>query len=357
MGKFDEVLAEKTPPKNNETVIELLKNVDKNVNKVAKKAVKVWYFWANTVFMTLLSLAIIGMYQLFIANFNPRIYTTAEFWGNYLSYQSASWILTFNIINTSYKVYRRKNPRYLKLKKKKDYYVTVDEQSAYIGKNAEEESLRRKIKAWKIYINQKLIKYVKKHKINDLKAFIENDEKYLVSKKQKRIRANIDRLLYKLKDSWINENIENVKANAWHGFGFKYATVTRDKLVSGGHVIESNYGESDFKEHNARVFADYYLSGFLFISVLMFVFLSFTLDLREATLETYLTILFKMFLLIGGAVLTLFKTDETFELTKLKVLEETTSEMSKYYNKSFTKEEREAFESQFNELDKTHEVL
>ena len=33
MGKFDEVLAEKTPPKNNETVIELLKNVDKNVNK------------------------------------------------------------------------------------------------------------------------------------------------------------------------------------------------------------------------------------------------------------------------------------------------------------------------------------
>lgn len=356
MNEVDKIIQENKQKEDN-SVIDLFKNVDKNVNKVAKKAVKVWYFWANTVFMTLLSLAIIGMWQLFIAKFDPKIYTTAEFWGSYLSYQSASWILTFNIIGTAYKVYRRKNSRYLKLKKKKDLYVTIDERHAYIGKNAEEEARRRKIKAWKIFINRKLITYVQKHKINDLKAFLSKEATYTTNKKQKRIRAKIDSFLYRLTDQWIEENIETVKANAWHGFGFRYANVTREKLVSGGHVIESNYGESDFKEHNMQVFADYYLSGFFFFSVVAFAFMSFTLDLREATLETYLTILFKMFLLIGGAVLTLFKTDETFELTKLKVLEETTSEMSRYYNKSFTKEEREAFESQFNELDKTHEVL
>lgn len=354
MSKFDEKLEAEKPK---ETIGELLKNVDKNVTKATKKAVRVWYFWANTVVMTLLSLLIIGMYQLFIAKFDPKIYTTAEFWGNYLSYQTASWILTFNIINTAYKVYRRKHERFTKLKKKKDFYVTVDEQSAYIGRNADDESRRRKIRAWKVYINRKLIKVLQTNKINDLKDFISRDVNLYSKKKQKRIRAKIDGLLYKMTDDWIAKNIETVKANAWHGFGFKFANVTRDKLVSGGHVIESNLGESDFKEHNAKVFADYYLSGFLFISVLMFVFLSFTLDIKEATLETWLAIAVKVFMLFGGAMMTLFKTEETFELTKLKVLEETTNEMSRYYVKSFTEDERKLFEKQLHDIDKKQDTL
>lgn len=356
MNEVDKIIQE-NKPKDDNNVIDLLKNVDKNVKKVARKAVKIWYFWLNTILMTLLSLLIIGMYQLVVANFDPEIYTTPEFWGNYLTYQTASWILTINIISTSYKVYKRKNPRYLELKAKKDYYVTVDEQQSYIGKNAEEEARRRKIKAWKIHINRKLIKYVQKHKINDLKAFLSQDAKLFTNKKQKRIRGKIDGWLYVLTDKWIDENIETVKANAWHGFGFKYANVTREKLVSGGHVIESNYGESDFKEHGARVFADYYLSGFIFVSVFMFVILSFTLSYKQATFETWLTIAIKSFMLFGSAMMTLFKTDDTFELTKLKVLEETTSEMSRYFNKSFTKEQREHFESQFNKIDKSRNVL
>lgn len=354
MSKFEEKLAEANKD-NDKKVLDLLKNVDKNVRDTTKKAVAVWYFWFNTALMTLLSLLIIGMYQLVIADFNPRIYTTAEFWGNYLSYQTASWILTFNIINTAYKVLKKKHERYNLLKHKKDFYVTIDEQSAYIGKNAEEEAKRRKIKAWKIYINRQLIDYVKKHKIYDLKDFISKDAKLVANKKQKRIRAKIDGLLYRLTDDWIDKNIETVKANGW--FGFKFANVTREKLVSGGRVIESNYGESDFKEHNARVFADYYLSGFIFMSVLVFVILSFTLTFKEATFETWLTIAVKSFMLLGNAMMTLFKTDETFSLTKLKVLEETTSEMSRYYNKTFTESERLEFEKQFKNIDKKQDTL
>ena len=63
----------------------------------------------------------VGMYQLVIADFDPKIYTTAEFWGNYLSYQTASWILTFNIINTAYKVLKKRNERYNALKNKKNF--------------------------------------------------------------------------------------------------------------------------------------------------------------------------------------------------------------------------------------------
>ena len=354
MTEFDKKLQE-VKPKETQSTLDLLKNVDRNVREKTKKAVSVWYFWANTVLMTLLSLLIIGMYQLVIADFDPKIYTTPEFWGNYLSYQTASWILTFNIINTAYKVLKKRNERYNALKNKKNFYVTVDEQKAFIGINAEEEARRRKIKAWKIYINRKLINLVQKHKIYDLKAFITKDINLLTSKKQKRIRAKIDGLLYRLTDKWIDENIETVKANGW--FGFKYANVTREKLVSGGHVIESNYGESDFKEHNARVFADYYLSGFLFMSVLIFIILSFTISYKEATFETWLTIAIKSFMLFGNAMMTLFKTDDTFSLTKLKVLEETTSELSRYYNKSFTEDERKAFEIQFNKLDKNNDTL
>ena len=58
--------------------------------------------------MTLLALFIIGAYQFVEANFDPAIFATAQFWGNYLSYQSASWILILNIIATSYKVLKKK---------------------------------------------------------------------------------------------------------------------------------------------------------------------------------------------------------------------------------------------------------
>ena len=96
MTEFDKKLQE-VKPKETQSTLDLLKNVDKNVREKTRKAVSVWYFWANTVLMTLLSLLIIGLYQLVIADFDPKIYTTAEFWGNYLSYQTASWILTFKI--------------------------------------------------------------------------------------------------------------------------------------------------------------------------------------------------------------------------------------------------------------------
>ena len=75
-----------------------------------------------------------------------KIFLSAEFWGNYLTYQVAVWILIINIITMMYKVYKKKNDLYVSLKKEKDFYVTVDIQKPFIGLHASKERTRRKNK-------------------------------------------------------------------------------------------------------------------------------------------------------------------------------------------------------------------
>ena len=43
-----------------------------------------------------------------------------------------------------------------------------------------------------------------------------------------------------------------------------------------------------------------------------------------------------------------FKLDEAFEKTELKVLDETTNELNKYYVKEFNEEQRKEFEKEFD---------
>ena len=88
-----------------------------------------------------------------------------------------------------------------------------------------------------------------------------------------------------LTNEWIEKNIDGVKRSIFF-FRFQYAKVTRDKLVSGGHVIQNNYGEPDFKKHTGTMVFELFLSA-LFISVIMFVLL-FRLDPKQ--LETIIKI-------------------------------------------------------------------
>ena len=115
--------------------------------------------------------------------------------------------------------------------------------------------------------------YLLKHEIFDLKGFllkfeeepIEEEKDVVteektpknvvleeITKEEIQHKRKIDKMLITLTDNWIEENIDYVKANKWHGFGFKFADVTREKLINGGHVIQSNHGESDFKEHGGN---------------------------------------------------------------------------------------------------------
>lgn len=347
MSNFEKRLAENKPNETNTTEAkDKLKNYQKTIEKTTSKTIKVWVYFIPQIFMTLLALFIIGAYQFVEANFDPAIFATAQFWGNYLSYQSASWILILNIIATSYKVLKKKHTRYATLRDKRDYYVTIDETKPFISKGAENENRQRKIKAYKIWVNQKIHKILNKHKISDLEHFLLENNYSIETNKEKRLKKKLDYLLSVLTDEYINKNIDNVKCG-WKTF--TYATVSRDKLVSGARSIETNHGENDFKEHNVMIFTKFYLSGFLFISVLMFILLSFSLDPKQSTLDAWITFAIKMFMIGFSAINTWLKTDETFELTKLKVIEETTSEIGKYYSNTFTLEERIKMEQEFKE--------
>ena len=107
-------------------------------------------------------------------------------------------------------------------------------------------------------------------------------EKKHITKKEIKLKRKLDKILTVLTDEWIEKNIDGVRTASWFRWnGFEYAEVTRDKLVSGARVIESNHGEADFKEHNSMMFFDLFLSGFIFTSVLMFLLLSFRLEPKK----------------------------------------------------------------------------
>lgn len=342
MSEFDKKFETVAPKK--EDIAELVKNYTKNTKKKSEKVFRGFWYWLPQILMTVLSLGIIGLYQLVIADFDPKVFTTPDFWGNYLSFQMASWILILNILSMMYKIYKKKHKYYNDLKVKKNLYVTIDNEHSFIGSNAESEDRRRKIKAYKIYINQKINKILQKNEIYDLKAFIKLDLSTSIDKKKKRIQAKLGGLLHVLTDEWIEENIDNVKS--WF-FTFQYAKVTKDKLVSGAKVLARNHGEVDFEEHSVSVFNEYYLAPYLFSSVIMFILLSFTLTPKDNTLETYIMLTIKIFILLYNAFMTWAKTEETFERTKLKVIEETTSELGKYFVRSFSEEERKRLEEEY----------
>lgn len=366
MSAFDEKLKEVVKP---QTLDEKLKNVVKVQEKAVKKIVSVWS-WLPNILMTLISLFIIGLSELATANFDPNIFTTAEFWNSYITFQASVWILIFNILAVGYRLIKKTHKRYISLSKKKNLMITVDNQTPFIASGADESDRNRKIRAWKIFQNRKLRKLLIKHEIADLKDFLfETDivvgdeqktpeteyfkpiiERERVYKgKKKRVKRKIDKILTVLTDEWVEKNIDGIKRSKF-SWRFQYAKVTRDKLVSGGHVIENNHGEADFKKHSGTMFFDLFLSGFLFTSVLMFLLLSFRLDPKATTIETIAKISIKVFLLFYNGMMTWFKLDEAFERTELKVIDETTNELNKYYIKSFTPEERLKFEKEFDNL-------
>ena len=364
MSAFEEKLKEVSKPP---TIEDKFKNVLKVQEKVTKKAVTI-FSWLPNIFMALLSLLIIGLSELVSANFDPSTFTRAEFWNSYLTFQTAVWILTFNILALGYRLIKRVHKRYIALSKKKNLIVTVDNQTPFIAKNAEESDNARKVRAWKIYQNRKLNKIVIDNGIADLKDFLYEVEQEVVYEtkddetfekvvntereriykgKKKRIKKKIDKILMVLTNEWIEKNIDGVKRSIFF-FRFQYAKVTRDKLVSGGHVIQNNYGEPDFKKHTGTMVFELFLSSALFISVIMFVLLSFRLDPKATTVETIIKILVKAFLLIYNGMMAWFKLDEAFEKTELKVLDETTNELNKYYVKEFNEEQRKEFEKEFD---------
>lgn len=326
------------------TLEDKLKNFKKTVDTKTSKVIRTWYFYLPQIVMTILSLFIIGAYQFVEANFDPNIFLTPDFWGNYLTYQSASWILTLNIISMMYKIYKKKHSKYIQHKEKKSFYVTVDEENQFIAKNAEKSDRARKIRAYKIWINQRIHEILEKYEINDLKDFLENGKDNILLKKEKAIKDKINYLLSVLTDEWIEENIDNVKTGRKT---FTYAKVTRDKLVSGARAKNRNHGEADFEEHSVSVFVEYYLSGFIFISVIMFILLSFRLDPKENELGTYIMFAIKVFMIAFNVIMTWLKTEDTFELTKVKVAEETANEMGKYYVNEFTPQQRAEFELKY----------
>lgn len=370
MSRFDAEIEKTKSTKEEKDFIEKYKNVNREVRAKKKKVVGLTLLYLPQIAMSISSVLIIGVYQLFKTKFDPKIFLSAEFWGNYLTYQVAVWILIINIITMMYKVYKKKNDLYVSLKKEKDFYVTVDIQKPFIGIHASKERTRRKTNAYKNYMNNKINGILDKHEIYDLKEFLEFDDKeyvyipknaskpktmwfidkvsYLMFvlsvRKDKNIRKKVNMLLNRLTDEWIERNIESVKTSKRT---FTFANVTKEKLISGSKGLQHNDGESDFEEHGFSVFFEYYLTGFLFISLIMFVILSLGLEPVGYTSETFVLLGMKIFMLMFNAFFTWSKTEETFEKTKLKVLEETTSELGKYFNSSFKQEEKEMLRNDF----------
>lgn len=363
MSAFDEKLNKISKP----TVEEKLKNVAKVQENVSKKVSK-WAVWLPNAVMVVFSLLIVGLSELATANFDIGVFLKAEFWSSYLTFQLAMWLLVFNILSIGFRLLTKTHKRYEKLSKQKNLIVTVDNHKPFILKHALENDRVRKIKAWKIYQNQKLNKLIINNEIADLKDFLFGVEEVVVEKeneaqngkevvlkeyskvykgRKQRLKRKIEKILTVLTDQWIEENIDGVKKSRLF-WKFQYAPITRDKLISGGRIVNSNFGESDFEKHKGQMLFDLFFSGALFISVVMFLILSFRFDPKAATIETYIKIVMKLMLLTWNAVMAWVKIEEAFARTELKVIDETTNELNKYFVKEFTEEERKEFEIIFD---------
>lgn len=356
MSNFDEhyqKMVEQKP-------IDKVENIYNDSVEKGKEVVGATMSWfskyASQVFMVVLSLFLVGIQQFAEPQFDPYFFLRPKFWYDYIPFVTAQWLILFAVITGNAKWMSEVDMTFRKISLSIQDHVDRDKKTPYIFEGAKIMDKERKVRAFRKSISRQVDKLIKKYKFGtfaNMYAFLVEKEIKQVNKKTKvvgqdeegkdivetydevirhdiakvrpklkgigakkeyELKQEINTLLTKLTDEFIEENIDHLKV--------KYAQVTEAGLVNGFKPRSQQEYESDFQEHTTSAILNEFGVGQIAMMAIGFVMLSLDLVLKGVSITTWVFFVFKMFILIWVYFKATFRSKIIFQKTNLKAVQE-----------------------------------
>lgn len=356
MSNFDEhyqKMVEQKP-------IDKVENIYNDSVEKGKEVVGATMSWfskyASQVFMVILSLFLVGIQQFAEPQFDPYFFLRPKFWYDYIPFVTAQWLILFAVITGNAKWMSEVDMTFRKISLSIQDHVDRDKKTPYIFEGAKIMDKERKVRAFRKSISRQVDELIKKYKfgtfanmyaflvekeikqVNKKTKVVGQDEegkdivetydevirhdvakvrpklKGIGSKKEYELKQEINALLTKLTDEFIEENIDHLKV--------KYAQVTEAGLVNGFKPRSQQEYESDFQEHTTSAILNEFGVGQIATMAIGFVMLSLDLVLKGVSITTWVFFVFKMFILIWVYFKATFRSKIIFQKTNLKAVQE-----------------------------------
>lgn len=320
-------------------VFNKLENKDLDIPKKDKSQTTtlIWEI-AFTVLFALMTLFILGIYELFSSRWDWTIYTSGEFWRSYGIIQGASWFARIWVFLIRMKHYERFDKNYTNLEDDMQSLVDADYETPFIEEDANADDFNRKKRAWINKQKRKLIKIANKYHITNLlpmvravnsmefemHGFFLKSDKKMYRSTEKRVNRKVEYILKTIRDDWCETNLETVRV--------KYNKVSRT-ILTGGYVSnKSNDGTPDYKKKSSKAFIRNTVPSFLFVSVFMFLIVPLTGELDKSA-DAWFKFLTNFMLVLASGAIMWYNTPELFKQTSLKAIAERVATTNGYAKK------------------------
>lgn len=277
--------------------------------------------------INVLGLFIIGLDNFVEGKWDWSIFSEASFWYSYASFQTANWLIAITFLTNSIKKLKSGHAKYLENLDVVQLMVDKDHDHAFITRQAEIETLRRKRETIELNAGEKLYRLRNKHNIKDVTTYLNDYEKREDTPKWRerrvygRVRHFYDMLTYK----WQVEYLRSYKGSIM--FKLRFPAVTRSILVSGFQARRSNGNYHDYKSRVFGTSAKLIAPNIATASLVSFILLSFQFVLKEPNATTWLKFLIQVMMIVWNTIMTTTFAGTIFILTHMRVSEERRSDL------------------------------
>jgi hypothetical protein len=291
-----------------------------------------------TVLFALMTLFILGIYELFSSGWDWSIYQSSDFWIRYGLLQGASWFARIWIYVIRVKHHERTDKAYLSLEEDLQEFVNADFETPFIETDANADDFERKKRSWINKQKLKLIKFANKYQITnilpsvkkvnelefDMHGFQLKSDKKMSQRTEKRVNRKITNILKTIRNDWCEQNLEAVKV--------RYNKVSRTILTSGYVSNRSGDGSPDYKKNSAKTFINSTVPAFLFVSAFMFLIVPLTGDMDNSA-DAWFKFLTNFMLVLGSGAMMWYNSPELFRQTSRKAMSERVGTLNNYAKK------------------------
>ncbi len=227
-----------------------------------------------------LSFIFLGLIELVRAKFNINNIFSSQYVFNVAVPSVINYSIMINAI-FMYKVYLLHNNAQIKKKQSKiDDIVDNDVDGADFDKFMFEESMQKKIKAYKKHIRKQIRKLEKKASHDDIMIFVSDDKELQRNNKYSIKRMQLEKLI---------NNEENINKNIFY-VDVKYKPVKRSQFINN---YKSKKEDDDFEDVNLDALKETFPYWLFSFTLTAFIY-SFTLDKQEFALITLLYYLIRI---------------------------------------------------------------
>ena len=291
-----------------------------------------------TIVFAILTLFILGIYELFSSGWDWTIYTSPDFWIRYGLLQGASWFARVWIYIIRVKHHERTDTTFIKLENELQLFIDADFETPFIESEANLDNFNRKKRAWLNKQKRKIIKIANKYHITNILPYVKDvnttelsmhgfllkSDKRMYNFTEKRVNRRVTNILKTLRDDWCESNLDAVKV--------KYNKVSRTILTSGYVSNRSSDGTPDYKQNGGKEFFRSTIPAFLFVSIFMFLIVPLTGDINNSA-DAWFKFLTNFMLVLASGAMMWYNSKDLFKKTSLKALAERVSTTNNYARK------------------------